>query len=114
MGATPYHVGPPVLRPERPASARAETAITYTSPEMPLCGNTIPISYENGSAICVASSQRRIHDGPSVVRGRLPTETILDAALTSVLASVPGNESGAWFWLIGRSRPLQSAYPSGA
>ena len=65
-------------------STRAKTAIPYASPEMPLSGNTLPISYENGSAICVASSPRRIHEGPSVGRGRLPMETILDAALTSV------------------------------
>jgi hypothetical protein len=40
----------------------------------------ILISCKNGSAIYIASSSRRIHGGPSVVRGRFPLEMILDAA----------------------------------
>jgi hypothetical protein len=91
--------GPTVLRPARPASLRAETANTHTSAKIPLRGNMILISYKNGSAIYVASSPRRIEDGPSGVRGRFPLAMILDAALTSV----PSSENSAWFWLISMS-----------
>jgi hypothetical protein len=34
----------------------------------------ILISDENGSAIYIASSPRRIHEGPSVIRGRFPRD----------------------------------------
>jgi hypothetical protein len=51
----------------------------------------ILISDKYGSVIYVASSPRRIEDGPSGVRGRFPFEMILDAALTSV----PSSENSA-------------------
>jgi hypothetical protein len=53
----------------------------------------ILISDKNGSTIYVASSPRRIEDGPSGVRGRFPLEMILDAALTSMPSSekTPGS-----------------------
>jgi hypothetical protein len=54
----------------------------------------ILISVKNGSAIYVASSPRRIEDGPSGVRGRFPLEMILDAALTSVPSSENRPASG--------------------
>ena len=45
-----------------------------------------------------------------VVRVRFPLEMLLDGALTSMSSS----ENSAWFWLIGRSCPLQSVQPFGA
>ena len=90
----PYARGPSGAKYARPASIKAETASTHTSPKMPLSGNMILISDKNGSAIYVASSPRRIEDGPSGVRGRFPLEMILDAALTSVPSSENRPASG--------------------
>jgi hypothetical protein len=49
------------------------------------------------------------HPRRAFVRGGDHLLIILDAALTSV----PSSENSAWFWLIGKNWPSQSAYPFG-